>query len=203
MSEATGTGGGDRCIDLVWRLIARLAGLGALLAALFIGAGTALAGGGCDVKTETTDAAGTLVTLQDCGFAPVVLRAPVGAAVTWSNNDAVPHAIHGLAWGMPDRFDVLKGGATFQHTFKEPGVYPYMCYVHPGMSGVVIVGDVAAAANGGAAAPAAPVASPAEATASAPLTAVLVIGSGLIGYGLALLRRTAAPHGSAASRVAA
>lgn len=33
----------------------------------------------------------------------------------------------------------LNPGQSFTLTFKDPGVYAYICHVHPGMSGVVIV----------------------------------------------------------------
>src|SRR3989441_10025906 len=37
---------------------------------------------------------------------------------------------------------MLTPGGTFTFTFAKSGLYPYPCYLHPGMSGLVIVGDV-------------------------------------------------------------
>jgi plastocyanin len=34
---------------------------------------------------------------------------------------------------------ILDPGQTFSLIFSDPGVYPYVCHVHPGMSGVIIV----------------------------------------------------------------
>jgi plastocyanin len=34
---------------------------------------------------------------------------------------------------------LLAPGQSFSLTFKDPGVYAYICHVHPGMGGVVIV----------------------------------------------------------------
>lgn len=185
--------------------VVRIIGIAALLAVAAVGAGDALAGGGCDVKTQATDAEGTSVTLKDCGFAPVVLRAPVGAKITWRNEDHVPHGIHGLGWGMSDPMGVLKSSEKYEQAFASPGIYPYMCYVHPGMSGVVIVGEAAATVPVAPAAPAAAVvaisavsaqstsaaatADPSSDRSSAPLAGGLIIGGALAGYGLALLRR--------------
>lgn len=32
-------------------------------------------------------------------------------------------------------------GRSFTATFRRPGVYPFQCYLHPGMAGAVLVGD--------------------------------------------------------------
>jgi len=179
--------------------VVRVIGVAALLAVAAVGAGDALAGGGgCDVSTKATDAAGSSVTLKDCGFAPVVLRAPAGAKITWLNEDHVPHGVHGLGWGMPDQMGVLKRSEKYEQAFANPGIYPYMCYVHPGMSGVVIVGEAAATVPVAAGAPPVSVAladrrisadTPSDQS-SAPLAGGLIIGGALAGYGLASLRRT-------------
>ena len=181
--------------------VVRVIAIAVLLAVAAVGAGDALAGaggGGCDVNTQATDAQGSSVTLKDCGFAPVVLRAPVGARVTWRNEDHVPHGIHGLGWGMPDPMGVLKKTEKYEQAFANPGIYPYMCYVHPGMSGVVIVGEAAASVVAAAGAPPVSVAvadgriaadAPSDRS-SAPLAGGLIIGGALAGYGIASLRRT-------------
>jgi hypothetical protein len=36
---------------------------------------------------------------------------------------------------------LLKQGESIQQTFSNSGVYPYFCFVHPGMIGVIVVGD--------------------------------------------------------------
>ena len=33
----------------------------------------------------------------------------------------------------------MGGGATFEHTFEEAGTFDYVCTVHPGMEGTVVV----------------------------------------------------------------
>jgi len=167
-------------------------GVACLLAIALIGSNTAVAGGGCHVSSDTSDAAGTAVSLKNCGFAPVTLRAPVGAAITWTNNDYVPHGIHGLGWGLTAMNDVVLPGGTYSHKFEAPGIYPYMCYVHPGMSGVVIVGDVATAPAGGA--PPAMIAAATESAPSPALPAALGIGGFIAGFAFASLRRSRTPR---------
>jgi hypothetical protein len=38
-------------------------------------------------------------------------------------------------------YDELFKDATYSKTFEDEGVFPYFCQLHPGMVGVVIVGD--------------------------------------------------------------
>lgn len=103
---------------------------------------TAAAGGGCAPDDSIhSRGAGTSVEIKGCKFAPVVLFAPVGATVTWTNRENhPPHNIHGLGWGMSAGATINNGNET-RATFDEPGIYPYQCSLHPGMNGVVVVGD--------------------------------------------------------------
>ena len=106
------------------------------------------AAGGChptEPLAEGTDAA---VRIRNCAFTAGVLRVPVGTTVTWTNADPLPHVVSGVDWG---RLQPMSDGDTFTHTFTAGGVYPYTCTLHPGMSAVVLVGDVS-----GGPAPAAP-----------------------------------------------
>ncbi|TMB60918.1 MAG: hypothetical protein E6J49_11110 [Chloroflexi bacterium] len=105
--------------------------------------------------------------------------------------------------GMP-----TNPGTNVSQTFSQPGIYPYMCYVHPGMAGIVVVGDVALNPNadGGlttppvANVPAAPIAAaaskaltPSVATAATavemPIVIALIFAAGAAGYVFASLRR--------------
>lgn len=118
--------------------------IGAAAAILaFVAVGTiAAAGGGCAPEDSThTRATGTAVSITGCKFAPVVLSAPAGATITWTHRDQhPPHNVYGLGWGM-SMGRLLEPGGTYTSTFDKPGIYPYQCSLHPGMSGVVIVGD--------------------------------------------------------------
>lgn len=113
--------------------------LASLVAATVLLGTAAAAGGGCHPdSTTTSDARGAFVDIKGCKFAPTVLFAPVGATVRWTFGDNVPHNVVGLGWGDTA---FLTGGATREYTFATAGIYPYHCSLHPGMAGVVIVGD--------------------------------------------------------------
>jgi plastocyanin len=79
----------------------------------------------------------TQVSIQNFAFAPAALRVPVGAAITWTNEDDVPHTV--TAQDKAFTSDALDTGASYSHTFTTPGVYAYYCAIHPVMTGQIIV----------------------------------------------------------------
>ncbi|MGH2805826.1 MAG: cupredoxin domain-containing protein [Actinomycetota bacterium] len=98
-------------------------------------------GGGCG--EPITEERGAEVDIEGFCFTPTVLYAAPGDTVTWTNRDPVPHNVGGanMAWGS---FEQIRRGKSISHTFSEPGVYSYVCSLHPGMAGTVVVGgDVA------------------------------------------------------------
>ena len=74
-------------------------------------------------------------------FSPNPIQVSVGTTVTWTNNDAEPHTVNAGEYATPSRlFDsYIPPAGTFQHTFTEPGEYPYFCILHPNMVGTVEV----------------------------------------------------------------
>jgi hypothetical protein len=78
-------------------------------------------------------------------FTPTSLRIAPGGAVTFVNRDPMTHNVGGIGWG--DLEDMVEGDA-FTATFADPGVYPYACSYHPGMTGAIVVGDGTGAGNG-------------------------------------------------------
>ena len=113
----------------------------AVTGALFLLAGSASAGGGCHLGA--TEATGTEVDLKEMCFTPTVLHVDPGQTVTWTNRDEMQHVVAGQGgeWG---NFEGLSEGQALTYRFTKAGVYPYTCFLHPGMNGAVIVGDVKA-----------------------------------------------------------
>jgi plastocyanin len=107
----------------------------------FLALSVTSAAGGCINTSRPLDGTGSAVRIDKCQFWPGLLRVPVGTVVTWTNDDVFPHVVSGAGWG---RADSMFTGGTFVRSFTEAGVYPYTCTLHPGMSAVVFVGDVAA-----------------------------------------------------------
>ena len=108
----------------------------AVLAATLLAAAPASAGGGC--HAPATEGRGTTVALTDLCFTPTLLRVEPGSTVTFVNRDTMVHPLSrpGGEWGWD-------GGVGERTTVRldQAGTYPFFCYVHPGMVGVVVVGD--------------------------------------------------------------
>jgi plastocyanin len=94
-------------------------------------------GGGC---AEITEGTGTTVELLYSCITPTLLRVDPGETVTFVNRDDYRHVISGAgySWGSNGN---MAADEAFTATFRKNGVYPYQCYLHPGMAGAVIVGD--------------------------------------------------------------
>lgn len=119
--------------------------IGLTLATLTIGLCSLLAigraqagGGGC--HEPTTDARGTEIDLKGNCMITTVLHVQTGDTVTFTNRDEVQHTVTGAngSWGSAEQ---LGSQQSVTQTFTEKGVYPYFCYLHPGMVGAIVVGD--------------------------------------------------------------
>lgn len=106
--------------------------------ALVPGVAGASGGGGCG--GPVTDESGTEVEIKEFCFTPTILRAEPGDTITFTNLDRSPHTVLG-ANGIWGSYDALKRNVEATYEFAEPGVYPYVCTWHPGMVGVIVVGD--------------------------------------------------------------
>jgi plastocyanin len=75
------------------------------------------------------------VVAKDMAFTPIAVQVPAGTTVTWSFEDGnVSHNIKGD--GFESR-TLSKG--TFRHRFARPGTFDYVCTLHTGMTGRVVV----------------------------------------------------------------
>jgi plastocyanin len=109
-----------------------------LAAALLVAA----CSGAADTTTTagpTTSAAGGgfEVVMESFAFTPAEITVPVGATVTWVNRHGARHDV--VAADGSFASPLFGQGETFSFTFAAPGEYPYVCSIHPGMEGTVIV----------------------------------------------------------------
>jgi plastocyanin len=118
----------------------RLPAVALLLAVLAATALTAVpaaaGGGGC--HRPATEARGSTLALTELCFSPTVLRVEEGSQVTVVNRDGIDHPLArpGGEWYWDGN---VGGRATVR--FDKAGTYPFFCFAHPGMVGVVVVGD--------------------------------------------------------------
>jgi copper binding plastocyanin/azurin family protein len=126
----------------------------------------------------------------------------VGATVTWTNTDQVPHDATSTAGPAKFTSPTLPTGRAWSYTFTVPGTYSYYCSIHPYMKATILAKavGVSAAPVGVSAAPvgvsAAPVGSSAAPMAAAgdtisplyPLLIVLSIVLGAVAISVILTR---------------
>ena len=85
-------------------------------------------------QPETTE-----VKIDNFTFGPAALTVPVGATVTWTNKDDIPHTVVSTDDPKAFKSKVLDTDEKFSFTFSKAGTYPYFCSIHPKMTGKVIV----------------------------------------------------------------
>lgn len=112
------------------RAVGRVGGLAAALllaAVVTVGCATSLD----DIEAEVGV---TYVESGDNWFRPRVIQVPVGTEVTW---EFVGRALHNVVGGGFQ--SELHRDGTFSHTFTAAGSFDYVCTLHAGMTGRVIV----------------------------------------------------------------
>jgi plastocyanin len=87
--------------------------------------------------TTTTTGSEYQVVIDSFAFTPAELTVPVGATVTWVNQHGARHDV--VATDGTFASPLFGQGETFSFTFTAPGQYPYVCSIHPGMEGTIIV----------------------------------------------------------------
>jgi plastocyanin len=82
-------------------------------------------------------AEGVTVLMKNFDFSPMTLAVPPGTTVTWKNLDGEPHTVTS-ADGL-FRSGALDQNDSFSFKFERPGVYRYICSIHPRMVASVTV----------------------------------------------------------------
>jgi plastocyanin len=118
------------------------------------------------------------VRIDDFAFDPADVQVAVGQSVTWVfGSDPEQHTVTPVEDGAFEDSGQLFTGDTYVVRFETPGTFPYLCTLHPFMTGTVTVTVTeapAASATGSAASP--PAAAP-SVTVDASATASDVIAS--------------------------
>jgi len=78
------------------------------------------------------------VAARGVAFDPKALEVKRGDTVEWKNDDLVPHNVRQttdhLFWSKD-----LPPGATFRRKANKRGTWPYICTLHPQMTGMITV----------------------------------------------------------------
>jgi plastocyanin len=108
------------------------------------GGGSTTAGGGSTPAPATTNATsgggGTAVavTMKNIAFSPQTLHAKVGQKIAWTNADSVAHNVTATS-GASFRSSDFGQGGTYSYTPTRAGTIAYVCTLHPGMTGTIVV----------------------------------------------------------------
>jgi len=77
------------------------------------------------------------VTIENFDYSPMELDIKPGTTVVWKNLDGEPHTIASTD-GM-FRSPALDQNDSYSFTFSRPGVFKYICSIHPKMKATITV----------------------------------------------------------------
>jgi plastocyanin len=105
-------------------------------ATALLAAGLPSLGAAGDAVVEAAARTAT-ITIDNFAFAPPDLAITAGTTVTWKNQDGEVHRVK----DDHNRFSsaALDTDDSFSHTFATPGIYHYICSIHPYMVGKIVV----------------------------------------------------------------
>lgn len=118
------------------RGVLRVAAL--LGAVLLVAVGAACGSSGHSSSTATSRVAANEVVIKNFAFVPQTITVKAGTTVTWVNEDPVAHSIVADHDTFPSS-SILNHGDKYSHVFNTAGTFPYICGVHPFMTGTVVV----------------------------------------------------------------
>ena len=119
----------------------------ALCAVLALALGLAACGGSSgggstsastSAPASSSSGGGVEIKMQNIQFAPKDTTVKVGQKVTWTNDDSVDHNVTATK-GAKFMSQAFGGGKTYSFTPRKPGTISYVCTLHPGMAGKLIV----------------------------------------------------------------
>ena len=95
---------------------------------------------------EPATGAPAAIAMDGTTFTPPELHVSVGETVTWTNKDPFPHNVSSSQAHMhsPD----IPADGTWSFTPERAGRFDYVCTLHPGMKGVLVVEKTAKKTGG-------------------------------------------------------
>jgi plastocyanin len=97
-----------------------------------------LALAGCG--SSSNRAADTIsVVMKNINFNPTRIYAKVGQTVTWTNRDDAPHNVTYVSGPTFASSTTFANGESWTLKLTKPGIIRYLCTIHPGMDGSIVV----------------------------------------------------------------
>ncbi len=86
----------------------------------------------------STKAGTTNIVMQNNFFSPDKITVKVGEKIHWTNNDPYDHNVTATK-GENFKSGDLTGGKTFDYTADKAGTIKYICTIHSGQKGEIVV----------------------------------------------------------------
>jgi plastocyanin len=83
------------------------------------------------------DGKDAVITIRNFDFTPMNVTIAAGGSVTWKNQDGEPHTVTSTDGLF--RSGAIDQDESFTFRFDKPGVYAYLCSIHPKMRATVTV----------------------------------------------------------------
>jgi plastocyanin len=77
------------------------------------------------------------VAMEAVAFQPADLTVSVGDTIVWANKDPFPHTVTSKSAAFDSK--QIEAGASWSYRARYKGDYPYVCTLHPTMSGTIHV----------------------------------------------------------------
>lgn len=83
---------------------------------------------------------GAKVSMKDIKFMPETVTVKADELIQWTNDDPVEHTVT-YESGPAKKFDSgpVASGDTYEQTFTKKGTINYICTIHPGQKGKIVV----------------------------------------------------------------
>lgn len=82
-------------------------------------------------------AKGEIIEIKMFSYQPASITVAAGTTMTWINQDGSRHTVTSDSGTFDSGY--LGAGGEFNFTFRNAGVYPYHCQMHPSEMGEIVV----------------------------------------------------------------
>ena len=77
--------------------------------------------------------------MRNIAFNPQTIHAHVGQTITWVNHDDAPHNVTYVSGPRFTSSATFRNSGSFRLALTHAGTIRYMCTIHPGMNGTIVV----------------------------------------------------------------
>jgi plastocyanin len=88
-------------------------------------------------RTRAAHAEEAKVKIGNFTFDPPIVKVKAGMAVTWTNEDDIPHTVAAADHSFKSK--PLDTGETYSAIFSTPARHTYFCSLHPHMKAAILV----------------------------------------------------------------